>query len=215
MVLYLAASVIGVVLIVFLVIQLTKSKAPATPSGASAPATGTSSGPARGAKPTYIFTQPAAVGTFALNAAATKEFTSAAEKQAAPLASKIKAEGAGQPGNAVVGIYNTKSVTSITATGYQGIVFVGYGGTYNPSAVIKLERAELKSSRVVPAGPHGGQMVCGYSTATGSEASECVWVTKTTYGQVKFLDGTNPVKRSGAATLAREVRSAVEVKGSS
>ena len=42
-----------------------------------------------------------------------------------------------------------------------------------------------------------------------------MWVTKTTYGQVKFLDGTNPVKRSGAATLAREVRSAVEVKGSS
>jgi hypothetical protein len=55
-------------------------------------------------------------------------------------------------------------------------------------------------------------MVCGYDTSGASQASECVWVTKTTFGQVHFLEGETAVKYSGASKLALEVRNAVEVK---
>jgi hypothetical protein len=78
--------------------------------------------------------------------------------------------------------------------------------------VIKLERTVLVSSRVVKPGPHGGQMVCGYNTSGASDASECVWVTKTTFGEVEFLNGQVPVKYPGASNLALQVRNAVEVK---
>ena len=78
--------------------------------------------------------------------------------------------------------------------------------------MINLVRSTLVSSRVVNPGPHGGEMVCGYDTSGGSEASECVWVTKTTFGQVHFLEGEMAVKYPGAAKLALEVRNAVEVK---
>ena len=80
--------------------------------------------------------------------------------------------------------------------------------------MIKLERSILASSRVVNAGPNGGQMVCGYNTSGASQASECVWVTKTTLGQVQFLKGEAAVKYPGASTLALEVRTAVEVRPS-
>ena len=80
--------------------------------------------------------------------------------------------------------------------------------------MIKLERSNLVSSRVVKAGPHGGEMVCGYNTSGGSDASECVWVTKTTFGEVEFLKGEVPVKYPGASKLALQVRNAVEVRPS-
>ena len=54
-------------------------------------------------------------------------------------------------------------------------------------------------------------MVCGYDTSGGSDASQCVWVTKTTFGEVEFLKGQTTVKYPGASKLALEVRSAVEV----
>jgi hypothetical protein len=56
-------------------------------------------------------------------------------------------------------------------------------------------------------------MVCGYSTANGAEASECVWVTKTTFGEVQFIKGPIPVKYPGSAKLALVVRNYVEVHG--
>ena len=93
------------------------------------------------------------------------------------------------------------------------IIVIG-GGLAGLSAVIKIAEGELKSSRVVKAGPHGGQMVCGYSSTSGSaEASECVWATKTTVGQVQFLKNATPVKRGGTSGYALKVRDAVEVKG--
>ncbi len=210
MVLYLAASVIGVVVIVYLVIHLTKSGANSSAGGSSTPSTGTTAG-ARGPVTGYVFTQAAKVGKFPLNKAATKLATPLAESQSAAIAHQIQARGAGQPGKVTVGVYDLTPVTSITSSAFKGIVFVGYGGTFNPKSVIKLERSILVSSRVVKAGPHGGQMVCGYNTSGGSDASECVWVTKTTFGQVEFLQGQVPVKYPGAAKLALAVRKAVEV----
>ena len=64
------------------------------------------------------------------------------------------------------------------------------------------------------AGPHRGEMVCGYNTSGGSDASECVWVTKTTFGEVEFLQGQAPMKYPGASKLTLQVRNAVEVRPS-
>ena len=89
-------------------------------------------------------------------------------------------------------------------------MFVGYNGTYTPAAVVKVEESLLTSARVVSAGPHGGDMVCGYTELSGSEVSRCVWVTKTTLGNVEFIQGEDLVKNSDAATLALDVRAAVE-----
>ena len=105
-------------------------------------------------------------------------------------------------------------VASISSSAFRGISFVGYDGTFNIKSVIKLERSMLVSSRMVKAGTHGGEMVCGYNTSGGTEASECVWVSKTTLGEVEFLKGEVPVKYPGASKLALEVRNAVEVRAS-
>jgi hypothetical protein len=213
MIVYLAAAVVAVVLIVFLVVHfVTKSGGKPSPGASTTPSPGHSTNATGGVSTAaYAITEPAKIGNYPLNRAATTEFASAAEKQAAPMAAKIKATGAGQPGQPVVGIYDVGTVSSIHAAGYEGLVFTGYNGTFNPAAVIKLERASLVSSRQVQAGPHGGQMACGYSTATGADASECVWVTKTTWGEVQFIKGPLPVKHSGFGALALMVRNYVEV----
>jgi hypothetical protein len=213
MALYLAAAVIGVVVIVLLVIRLTKSGADNAATGSSTPSTGATT--AATGPNVYVFTQAAKVGTstgFPLNKTATKVFTPVAVNQSTPIAAQIKTKGYGQPGKFTVGIYDLTPVTSITSSAFKGIAFFGYGGTFNPNSVIKLERTVLGSSRVVKPGPHGGQMVCGYNTSGGSDASECVWVTKTTLGEVEFLNGQVPVKYPGASNLALQVRNAVEVK---
>ena len=67
---------------------------------------------------------------------------------------------------------------------------------------------------MVNAGPHGGEMMCGYNRSTGSDASECVWVTTSTFGQVEFIEGSTPVKYPGASDIALTVRDAVEVPAS-
>ena len=133
--------------------------------------------------------------------------------KAAPSAAQIKAKGAGQPGASVAGIYTIGPVTSVASSNFTGILFVGFNGTFDPAAVIKAAQSELVSSSVVSAGPHGGDMVCGYDTSTGTDASECVWVTKTTVGEVQYLEAADPSKYSGIATLALQVRNAVEVHG--
>jgi hypothetical protein len=111
----------------------------------------------------------------------------------------------------VAGIYTIGPVTSVASSDFRGILFVGFNGTFDPAAVIKAAQSELVSSSVVSAGPHGGDMVCGYSTSTGTDASECVWVTPTTLGEVQYLEAADPSKYAGISTLALEVRNAMEV----
>ena len=132
-------------------------------------------------------------------------------KSSKPLADSLKK--AGKLGKSVTAVYDTGSVTSYTSDKYKGIVFIGFDGTYDPAGVMKILRSHLKSSRMVPAGPHGGQMLCGYDTSNGPESSECAWVTSTTFGLVEFIKNGEPAKQSGAGTLAVKVRDAVEVKG--
>ncbi len=212
MVLYLAGAVVGVVVIVFLVIHLTKSGTNKAASGSSTPGTGTTTAAGQTGSNGYVFTQAAVVGTnFTLNKTATKTLTPVLVNQSTPIANEIKAKGYGTPGKVTVGVYDLTPVTSVTSSAFYGIAFVGYDGTFNPTSVIKLERSILASSRVVNAGTHGGEMVCGYNTSGGSGASECVWVTKTTFGQVQFLKGEAAVKYLGASKLALEVRNAAEV----
>jgi len=213
MVVYLAASVIGVVAIVFLVIHLTKTDGGNTAGGSSTPGASTT-GAGAGTTAGYVLTQAPRVGTFPLNKTATGQVSASARDTSAPVAAAMKAKGAGTPGKSVIGVYDMSSVTSISSPGYTGIVFIGYDGTFNPAATIKIVRSHLVSSRVVRPGTHGGEMVCGYNKSTGSDASECVWVTKTTFGLVEFVKGGVPSKYPGASTLARAVRNAVEVRAS-
>ena len=210
MILYLAGAVIGVVVIVFLVIHLTNTGANKAASGSSTP--GATAG-GQNATTGLVLIQAAKVGTFPLNKAVTVHVASAARNQAAPLVADLKTKGA-RPGQGVTGVYDLGSVSSISSSAYHGIVFVGYDGTYNPASVTKVVRTYLASSRVVKPGPNGGAMVCGYNTTSGSDTSECVFVTKTTLGVVQFIKGDVPVKYPGAANLTLEVRNAVEVHAS-
>ena len=209
MVLYLLSSVVGVVVIVLLVVHLTKTGTNSAASGGSTPSAGTTAG-AGGSATKYVLTAAPKAGPFALNTAATRSFSTLAENQAAPVAAQIKAKGAGKPGKAVVAVYNLGSVTSPQSQDFKAAVFVGYEGTFTPAAVIRYEQTQLVSTRMVNAGPHGGEMMCGYNHSTGSDASECVWVTNSTFGQVEFIEGTTPVKYKGASNVALTVRDAVE-----
>jgi hypothetical protein len=213
MILYLAASVIGVVVIVFLVIHLTNSgSGNAAATGTSTPSSGAGTTAAGAGTATgYVLKQAAAVGKFPLNKPAVKAVGTALTSQSASITSKMASAGAGRPTKSVVGIYDMGPVTSLSSAGYKGLVFIGYDGTFNPSNLIKLVRLHLVSSRVVSAGPHGGKMVCGYNTTTGSDASECVWATPTTFGVVEFIVDSNPAKYNGASKAALKVRDAVEV----
>ena len=179
MALYLAAAVVGVVVIVYLVVHLTKSGSNSAASGTSTPSKSTTTTAAAAPVTDYVVTQAANVGPYPLNKAATTEYTAGALNQSAAIVAKIKAQGAGQPGKNVVGMYDLGSITHIASSSYKGVAFVGYDGTFNMAAVIKYEKTQLKSSRMVAPGPHGGKMMCGYNTSSGAEASECVWVTPT------------------------------------
>jgi len=216
MVLYLAAAVIGVVAIVFLVIHFAKSGSNSAGGTPTTSATARTSAAATGPAASYTFKLASSVGTYPLNQAAVNALATAAKNQSAPIASSLQSQGIGRPTKSVVGIYNLGQVTSTATSAYKGIVFVGYDGTFNVTNAIKVVRAHLVSSRVVAPGSHGGEMVCGYntSTGTGTDTSECVWVTKSTLGMVQFISGTIPVKYPGAATLALQVRQAVEVPAS-
>ena len=211
MVLYLAASVIGVVVIVFLVIYLTKSGGNAA-GGSATPTGGTTAGGGPNAAGGYRLTQAAKVGAFPLNQAAADEVAAAARQS--PIPSALTKAKAGTPSRTVIGVYDTGSVHSLASGAYQGIVFFGYDGTFDQAATMKVVRAHLASSRVVDAGPHGGKMVCGYDTTGGSTASECVWVTKSTFGVVSFVKHGQAAKVGGASALALKVRQSVEVKAS-
>ena len=213
MALYLAAAVIGVIVIVFAVVQLTKSGSNKAAAGSSTPSTGSTVAPT-GATTGYVFIQAASVGKFPLNKTATKAFASAALSATNSSANEFKAKGAGTLGKSTVGIYDLTSVKSVNSSDFKGIMFVGYDGTFNPTTLIKLVRTSLVSSRIVKAGSHGGKMVCGYDTSGGSDASQCIWATKTTFGEVEFLHGQSTVKYPGASTLALQVRNAVEVRPS-
>ena len=213
MVLYLAASVIGVVVIVFLVIHLAKSGGGNTASGSSTPTSSTGT-PAAGAgtAPGYVFKLADNVGKYPLNKSAVNTVASAVRASTTPVINNLASTGAGRTTKAVVGTYNMGPVASLSSPGYKGLAVVGYDGTFNPDKVIRLVRAHLVSSRVVSAGPHGGKMVCGYNTSSGSEASECVWATRSTFGFVRFIVDGNLAKYNGASKAALKVRDAMEVK---
>jgi hypothetical protein len=222
MVLYLVAAILGAVGIVLLVIRLTNTGSNAPTASTSSPGTGTgtstrtgtSTGTAAGTGSAFVFTQAAKVGAFPLNTAATNYYAQFAGPQANTIARAIKANGAGHPGKELVAMYNLSSVTSVWASHYKAIGFIGFDGTFNPDAVIKYMKTQLTSTQMVSPGQHGGQMMCGYytSTSTEREASECLWVTPTTFGMVQFIVDRSEAKYSGAQTLALELRNAVEVK---
>jgi len=210
-ILYLLGAIFGAIVIVVLVILLTRTGSHTTAGSTSSPST-SSSAPA-GTGSGFVFTEAAKVGTFPLDAAATKAWASFEGSQANSIAHGIKAKGAGQPGKEVIAVYNLTPVSSMSATGFKAITFVGFDGTFSPDAVITYMKTQLSSTRTVSAGPHGGRMMCGYNTSTAVNASECVWVTPTTFGWVQFIVNDSEAHYPGSSTLALELRNAVEVKG--
>ena len=84
MVLYLAASVIGVVLIVLLVLHLTKSGGNSPPAAGSSTPTARTTATAGASSSSFALTQAADIGTYPLNTAATKEYGTIAVNKAAP-----------------------------------------------------------------------------------------------------------------------------------
>ena len=207
MVLYLGAATIGVAAIVFLVIHLAK--------GGSNTASGTST---TGATPTaaggqgYVLRQAAIVGKYPLNKTAVTQVSGQIKSVTSQITSKMAATQSGKLGSSVIGVYNTGRATSLASSSYKGLVFVGYNGTFNPTNLMNLVQKNLKSSRVVNAGPHGGKMVCGYNTSSNSVASECVWATTTTFGVVEYFRHGHLAKVTNASPLALKVRDAVEVR---
>jgi hypothetical protein len=203
MILSLVGAVIVVILIVFAVIHFTKGSSSGTASGTSSPSTGA----AGATTSSYTFKQAAAkVGKYPLNKTLTKYFATAVGKSASPVSTD---KAAGKVTKNVVGVYDLTSATDGSSADYKGIVFAGWDGTFNPAEVIKTIKASLTSTRMVSAGTHGGQMICGYDS---TPSSTCAWVTKTTIGEVQFLKGDNTVKYAGASKIALEVRNVVEVK---
>jgi hypothetical protein len=210
MVLYLTAAVIGVAAIVFLVIHLAKGGSN-TASGTSTPgATTTAGGAAAGQG--YVLRQAATVGKYPLNKPAVSQISGQITSATSKITSKMAATQSGKPGKSVIGIYNTGSATSLASSSYKGLVFVGYNGTFKPTNLMNLVQKNLKSSRAVNAGPHGGKMVCGYNTSNNSVASECVWATTTTFGIVEYFRHGQPAKVTNASALALKVRAAVEAR---
>jgi hypothetical protein len=201
-----------VVVIVLLVVHLTKAGAN---SGATGGSTATTSAPAAAPAATYEFTAPAKAGPYAYNSAATRIFAGDIKSVVSSVAAQIKAKGAGTPGKDVIAVYDLSSITTPGASGFKAVNFTGYDGTFKPAAIIAAERAQLIDTRMVPAGPHGGEMMCGYSVVDGSDTSECVWATTSTFGQVEFVIGTSAVKYLGASSIALTVRNAVEVQAAS
>ena len=211
MVLYLLASVVGVVVIVLLVVHLTKTGTNSAATGGSTPG---ASAPAAGAGSDLVLKAAPKAGSFALNTVATKTLTQGMKAGLASLGSVLKAKGAGHASKDVVAVYDLSSVTDSTASNFRGVDFFGYDGTFNVAAVVKFEQTQLVSTRLVNPGPHGGEMMCGYSRTNGADASSCFWVTKTTFGMLDFVIGGKPVKYNGASNIALTVRDAVEVPAS-
>jgi hypothetical protein len=210
MVLYLGASILGVIVIVLLVVRLSKTGSGTTTGGSAT--TPTTSSTAAAPPSRFVLVQaPKVANRYPLNPTATRTSTTLAATEAA-VARALHASGGGHVTKAVVGMYDLTSVTSPSDSNFQAISFIGYQGTFNENNVIAFEQTQLKSSRMVKPGPDGGKMICGYATTTGgAAASECVWVTKDTFGQVQFIVGQTAVKYPGAATLALDVRDVVEV----
>jgi predicted lipoprotein with Yx(FWY)xxD motif len=207
MVLYLLASVVGVVVIVLLVVHLTKSGSNNPAAGSSTNGTNT---PAAGPV-SYVFKTPDSVGQFKLNQSATRTFAQANRAGLTALASELKNGGEGRASKDVVAVYDLSSVTDPTASDFRAVQFTGYEGTFNQAKVIAFEKTQLISTRMVPTGPHLGEMICGYNHENDTDTSACVWVTNSTLGMVDFVIGDTQVKYNGASSIALAVRDAVEV----
>jgi hypothetical protein len=159
----------------------------------------------------YTLGTPVTTGTYQLNTTATTDFSQAGRTRAAAVVQQLKTHGAGTLGKSVFGVYGLNFEPE-SSPDFKAVEFVGYDGTFNPAAVVSYEKTQLQSARVVPAGPHGGNMLCGYDVSNGSQVSECLWVTTSTFGEVDFVAGQSLAKYTGDAPLvALNVRDAVEI----
>jgi len=196
---------------VLLVVHLAKSgTGNAGASGTSTP-TGSSSAPSATASTTkYTLSAPGTAGPYQKNTTATTDFAKFAQNRAALVMQQIKSRGAGTPGSNVFAVYGLND-EPVSSADFKAVEFVGYDGTFDPTKVIAYEKTQLKSASTVSPGPHGGQMTCGVATSGGSQYTECVWVTSTTFGEVDFVVGQSLATFTGnPSVITMNIRGAVE-----
>lgn len=109
---------------------------------------------------------------------------------------------------------------SYTVPYAQAIEFVGFGGAFNPKAVMANLASFGSSEKSYPAGPHGGEMACANVPARANSASGgvCVWVTATTLGVTEFFEQSGPetltVAQPQGAKDTLALRASVETRKS-
>ena len=172
MVLYLGASILGVIVIVLLVVRLSKTGSNSTTGGSTTPPT-TSSSAAAPASQFTLVQAPKVDNKYPLNLAAARTSTTLAASETV-VARALHAAGGGHVTKDVVAMYDLTSVTSPSDSNFQAVSFLGYEGTFNENNVIAFEQTQLRFSRTVKAGPDGGKMICGYATTTGGARGQRV-----------------------------------------
>jgi hypothetical protein len=207
-----AAAVLVIVLVAAYLTHEDGSKNAA--QGGSTPttsATGSGTTAGTGTATAYRLTVPSRINTAAKDATATSEFLSQEGSSLGAMMSQMEAQGAGHATKQFAALYDLGSTSDTSSAAFKAAVFVGYEGAFDPQKVISFEQTHLSSTRTVKPGPHGGEMICGYSTSTGSNASECVWATTTTFGTVRFIEGERFAVYPGASKIALTIRDHVEV----
>ena len=179
--------------------------APKTTSGASKAGTGAGSATSAGA---YVLSAPSTAAGYPIGS--DPHFLATATSTAATIEQTAVNGGAGTVAGSPVS-------ASYTLPDEQTIEFVGYQGTFNPTAVMANLKSYGSSETTYPAGPNGGDLACANTTATASTPSGgvCVWVTKSTMGFTEFFtqangpEALNSAQAKGADDTVR-IRASVE-----
>jgi hypothetical protein len=189
-IIYSVAAVVSVLIIVFGVIYLTHKGGSTTPSARSTPTESAGTGQTSGTGlASYAVAAPAQVGAFTeltqLSTATQATYTG--EKQS--IFANLEKKGVGHATSVIAAYYKDGSS--------KRFQFVGYNGTFTPATALKVEKTLLIDTHMATAGPHGGEMMCGYVDGA-TKGSACIWATTTDIGVVELQssDGT-PVVQSG------------------
>ena len=150
---------------------------PKSTSGASKAGTGAGSATSAGA---YVLSTPSTAAGYPIGS--DPHFLATATSTAATIEQTAVNGGAGTAAGSPVS-------ASYTLPDAQTIEFVGYQGTFNPTAVMANLKSYGSSEATYPAGPNGGELACANTPATASTPSGgvCVWVTKSTLGFTEFF----------------------------
>ena len=188
-------------MIVVVAIMLTKG---GTSSGAgSTPSTGATT-------TTYQLSTPKQILKMKLSSSATgaMEGSSPLSKVLSENQPLFKKDGFGSLTNVLEAVYYLHgSSESLSSSAFKGFEVSGYVGSFNPSAIIKYQLGKATDGKMEPAGPHGGEMMCGKNTAG---FNVCVWATSTTMGMVTYWQADHPTYYANLYATTLKLRAGLE-----